>query len=832
MLAHHIAKHLNKKKKRFGTVALSYYNGDTRRNVILLSPPTHGTNKSLFRVRILIGTDGLAFPRSVYLPNRNNVRYSKMLSEQTSGPATSSNHTVTEHQHQPTPNYNNALAEDGMHLTITSEIHATSQHAMYFHDTSILIQVWAAQRGLLFGHDSIGSTGFILLLTYLYRTRKITPRQTPWHAFVALLKFLSETDFVGDDSGYDHHNSNNHHNESVARNVGYRGLKVNYGKWRNKRHAIFMPQSASAVNNYTLDDEHWDVEEDCIPLHKQHGCDAIFLDSLGILNFLANCSASAMREVRWEAKTSLQIIRDPKYFGGSAIIGNPDSAFRRIFFVNCRFWRKHDLYARVSLTSLADYCTFATNTNMQPGGQQPQTTKEIWKMKCLDLGNYEAVSRTAVELITAALGDRATLVRPLTCGNGENIDGVTVQLGNLTHTTTKDSSNRVHNILHDADQAVSWPPMTPTTEREGQGHSNVLKQYGIVCPLNWQGDIPCLIIGIRVKSETAARVVDRGPPADEKESIQSKEFKAFWGNKAELRRFKDGAIVHAVVWNTNDDDNYVENKSQRIGFSFCSSETSNNIVERIVKCILCTHMIDTDECRDKEYFVYDKVKFLNTEVLGLVDSVRCKGISEKHGSNTSPGIDLSSVQLHRDLMKVFQDFSSFLVERTKDETNRLGGIPMSIDSVEAISPSLRYSELFPPMKHPLFYESGDALRRGRKVPGVISCAVDPMCIQIRLGRSNKWPSDLNAMGAAKCALLLQLAEGLERERPKTACLVSPTYIDVAFEGYCFRLFIRPDEELKLIDSLKNPTSLAIDRKIVSFQLLALLGSILCVLFKT
>ncbi len=142
---------------------------------------------------------------------------------------------------------------------------------------------------------------------------------------------------------------------------------------------------------------------------------------------------------------------------------------------------------------------------------------------------------------------------------------------------------------------------------------------------------------------------------------------------------------------------------------------------------------------------------------------------------------------------------------------------MSIDSVEAISPSLRYSELFPPIKHPLFYRSGDAFGKAEKVPGVMTCAVDPICIQIRLGRSNKWPSDLNAMGAAKCALLLQLAEGIERERPKTACLVTPTYIDVTFEGYSFRLYIRPDEELKLIYSLKNPTTAALERKDVSFH---------------
>lgn len=44
----------------------------------------------------------------------------------------------------------------------------------------------------------------------------------------------------------------------------------------------------------------------------------------------------------------------------------------------------------------------------------------------------------------------------------------------------------------------------------------------------------------------AWRVVDAGPPAEE--AAACKAFRAFWGPKAELRRFADGAITEAVVW--------------------------------------------------------------------------------------------------------------------------------------------------------------------------------------------------------------------------------------------------------------------------------------------
>ena len=48
--------------------------------------------------------------------------------------------------------------------------------------------------------------------------------------------------------------------------------------------------------------------------------------------------------------------------------------------------------------------------------------------------------------------------------------------------------------------------------------------------------------------ETVNRAVDRGPPAENEKA--SHQFRQFWGEKAELRRFKDGSIVESTVWST------------------------------------------------------------------------------------------------------------------------------------------------------------------------------------------------------------------------------------------------------------------------------------------
>ena len=147
-------------------------------------------------------------------------------------------------------------------------------------------------------------------------------------------------------------------------------------------------------------------------------------------------------------------------------------------------------------------------------------------------------------------------------------------------------------------------------------------------------------------------------------------------------------------------------------------------------------------------------------------------------------------------------------------------MPLAIDEVEPLSPCLRYSALFPPIPHPLLGGSGgDVLGSDkRKVSG--ANVGSPILVQIRFEGTSKWPASLNAMGAAKCAMLIQLADGIDkmkRGRGSAGTVdddlgsfdgpmdVTPKHLDIGYRGYSWRIVVRADQELRMLRGLRNPT---------------------------
>jgi U3 small nucleolar RNA-associated protein 22 len=86
-----------------------------------------------------------------------------------------------------------------------------------------------------------------------------------------------------------------------------------------------------------------------------------------------------------------------------------------------------------------------------------------------------------------------------------------------------------------------------------------------------------VIIGFVVDIANAQRLVDHGPSAEEKKSAAA--FREFWGDKAELRRFKDGSILESVVWSNKNVTGSVFQQvishllSRHFGDSFTQSTT-------------------------------------------------------------------------------------------------------------------------------------------------------------------------------------------------------------------------------------------------------------------
>ncbi|CAG7996386.1 unnamed protein product [Penicillium salamii] len=62
-------------------------------------------------------------------------------------------------------------------------------------------------------------------------------------------------------------------------------------------------------------------------------------------------------------------------------------------------------------------------------------------------------------------------------------------------------------------------------------------------------------VGLLLNAENVGRIVDHGPAAEEKE--ESASFQAFWGEKSELRRFKDGSILESLVWSEDSGDSII-----------------------------------------------------------------------------------------------------------------------------------------------------------------------------------------------------------------------------------------------------------------------------------
>ena len=411
---------------------------------------------------------------------------------------------------------------------------------------------------------------------------------------------------------------------------------------------------------------------------------------------------------------------------------NSSRSFSNLFMNTDRFWTSLDSYFLVPLKDIA------------------------WKRVCRrtsqanDLGDVECLSRDLVQILRRALGDRVTDVRLLTTGNGHD----------------------VHN--GDPDQIPTHGVDDPLAS--SQSFTNAM-------------GMEKLVIGLKINGDTCHRAVDRGPPADDIAGVKA--FMDLWGDAAELRRFKDGAIVHAVVWNTAK-----SNPEEQYAVFDGDERTQGGIVERIVQHVLGLHFL-------KEGGVTPR--FLLRDILSVVEGVQTPS------SDKLSKLMTSTATAHRSIINSFDSLASFLRKNSEqsgsDRARSEIGLPLQIDGVEPLSPSLRYSSTFPNIPHPLLV--GDGNHAG-KVTSVISYA--PIHVQIRFGRSSKWPADLKAIGAAKAAMLAQLAEGIASMKMKGTCpgfdgpmVVTPSHLTLGYQGYSWRIFVRADPELYLLRGLQNPS---------------------------
>ncbi|XLR10635.1 hypothetical protein S83_038573 [Arachis hypogaea] len=248
-----------------------------------------------------------------------------------------------------------------------------------------------------------------------------------------------------------------------------------------------------------------------------------------------------------------------------------------------------------------------------------------------------------------------------------------------------------------------------------------------------------LFIGISVSTlEKAFRIVDIGPNAESKD--EALEFRKFWGEKAELRRFKDGRIAESTVWE--------------------SEQWSRHLVlKRIVEHVIGRHLSLSME-----------------NIIGAVDQL---DFSLLHGAG-------DPVSYSGSLLGAFDLLSKRL--------RLIEDLPLKVSSVQPLDSAFRFTSVFPPEPHLLANEKFESLRLNKYVP---SC-IQPLEVMIQLEGSGNWPMDEIAIEKTKSSFLIQIGESLQKTWGVT-CTATENDVDVLMAGYAFRLKILHERGLNLLN---------------------------------
>ncbi|XP_034245395.1 nucleolar protein 6 isoform X2 [Thrips palmi] len=318
-----------------------------------------------------------------------------------------------------------------------------------------------------------------------------------------------------------------------------------------------------------------------------------------------------------------------------------------------------------------------------------------------------------------------------------------------------------------------------------KGLGKRVSEWGIHIPqkVSWQiADQPTpsqgpLLIGINLDSEHAYSVLDKGPPAD---MPQAEEFRKFWGDKSELRRFQDGSISEAVVWLSEKD---ITLSQRRV--------INRQITEYLLKTKLG---LDTSKCL---VYLADQLE----ETLALT---KCKPATFSYGTGEEATLAVLSA-----------------LDKLAAQLRGLSDLPLDISGVQGSSPVCRYTDVFPPLSTDSHCRPGRFITKAKENCNVLAAKahyshapdyVSPVEVVLQLALSGKWPDDAQAVRRVRTAFAIQIAESLRTQCGLTT-QAFPNYVDVVKDGFVFRLrvayqrepallrqFVMPDGMVKIVDN--------------------------------
>ncbi|KAH8307533.1 hypothetical protein KR044_000288, partial [Drosophila immigrans] len=279
-----------------------------------------------------------------------------------------------------------------------------------------------------------------------------------------------------------------------------------------------------------------------------------------------------------------------------------------------------------------------------------------------------------------------------------------------------------------------------------------------------------LHLGLILDPEHAYEVLNKGPSANE-DPDGAAEFRKFWGDKSNLRRFQDGSIAEAVVWGAATD-----------------APSQKRLIVRQMVLHLLEHQLQL-EPKDVTYVAGEL-----DVVYSLTPSFKVVKLQTKLKQETDAE-DLTPHVIH-------------CYDALARQLHNLGDLPLEIVSISGISSIFRYCEPEP------------TLPQSRMIADRMH-ASQVLDVIIQLGPSGKWPNELDALRSLKTAFLIQIGQQLESQH-KLHWMLCEKGLMVIKQGYCFLLQLAHSKELALLKQkqtergvityVDNPASRALERR--------------------
>ena len=400
-----------------------------------------------------------------------------------------------------------------------------------------------------------------------------------------------------------------------------------------------------------------------------------------------------------------------------------DTSFRRLFLEDAGFLARYDMVFTMTLAATASSSSNSINGTHDDAtnGGIDETEDEVAQ---LDMTPLQHVCAKVYSTAVKALANRAKVV-----------------------------SATIH-WQHQHQQSVMGAP---------GGLLSSSSPLDIRATPRTHGDCWVVRLGIVLDADHAQRKVEKGPsPIDSAtatleatDATAVAAFRSFWGAKCELRRFKDGSIVDAVVWSQTDVMQLPRFAISSASSAACSSGeiTGEVLTELIVRYVLGRVVPRHAGPAGQSIAVVGSLDQRLPEA-----AVAAATMKKEQQLGPKGGLMVGLVSAKLKFLRAVESLDRLRGILTSD----MKDLPLIFESVSGLSPELRYTSTLLPTPQPLLLKSKELVKpflSGQPV----SLLTQPMLVVGVVEGGGKWPDDVAAARKLKTAMMVRMASLLRKQ---------------------------------------------------------------------